>query len=316
MIHIYAGNDLDYQIHKVQQEIKDRKLTEYDYIELDGRDSDFDIQLFLMELESLSLFVVDKVFVLKNFPGVAYKWPYSKDLATNIIQNIDVSPSWMFFFVNESNKLLKASELMKYFAKNARFHLSTQMSDQELKRTLNHWLQKHLPHLSNDFKQQLYQRISSYTQLQKAMKSLELVDEGLTEAEILQLISDPYEAKIYELCDALLLKQHHQAFQVYHSFKQQFIKPQSIMFQLANQFRQYFQLFTLAKVESNVNILSKKLGMSERQIGYILQRKRHIIQPNRALFYLHQLSILDQEMKFGRIEPELALEKFMLEILS
>ncbi len=173
-----------------------------------------------------------------------------------------------------------------------------------------------MPQLSHDFKQHLYQRITTYAQLQKAMEALELVDKSFTEAEILMLISDPYEAKIYELCDALLLKQHHQAFQVYHSFKQQFIKPQSIMFQLANQFRQYFQLFTLAKVESNITLLSKKLGMSERQIGFILQRKRHIIQPNRALFYLHQLSLLDQEIKFGRIEPELALEKFMLEILS
>ena len=315
MIEIYSGTDIEFQISKVHQQIKQLKLDDYDFITLDGKSVDFDLTFFIMELETISLFSQPKVFLLKNFPGVSFKWPYSKDIALNVIQNILANLDWYFFFVNDADKLITSSELMKVFQKEARFHLKTNASESEMGATLNRWLDQKLPYLSSKSRGQLQQRIRSYSQLKTAIAALELADDQLSEEDILKLVQDPYEAKIYELCDNLLQKRSHQAFQIYASFKQQFIKPQSIMFQLSNQFRQYYQLFTLADGQTSYGDLAKLLKMSERQTAFILERKRHIVHPDKALYYLYRLSLFDQDIKFGRIEPDLALEKFMLEML-
>ena len=204
---------------------------------------------------------------------------------------------------------------MKFLNTHARFFENVSYTPNELVRMLNHNLERYNIKLSKNVFDEIVKRTTSFSELKTTLNSLQLADNTLTESQILALINDPYEAKIYELCDALLMKQQKKAFIIYQSFKDQFIKAQSILFQLARQLRQYYQLFTLANFIRNHDEIAKKLKLSDRQVHYILNHKRHIITPNLALSYLFRLSILDQEIKLGKIEADLALEKFMLEIL-
>jgi DNA polymerase-3 subunit delta len=145
------------------------------------------------------------------------------------------------------------------------------------------------------------------------MKIYKDQDMTITKEDILLLTSKNIDVDIFNLIDNIITSNKEKAIESYHEMLKLGEEPIMIVIMLANQFRMIYQ----------VKKLYQK-GYSEKDISSILKvhwypvrktlGKMQNYQEDKLLHYLKELANLDIQIKTGKIDKEIGLELFILNI--
>lgn len=135
----------------------------------------------------------------------------------------------------------------------------------------------------------------------------------ITESDIIELTHKNVDTDIFNLIENIVKKNKTSALE---SYKEMIIlgeEPIKIIIMLANQFRLIYQSRNLYKKGYSEKDISSLLGVHPYRIKLAIT-KGNQFQDNILLDYLKRLSELDINIKTGKIEKELGLELFILNL--
>ena len=143
------------------------------------------------------------------------------------------------------------------------------------------------------------------------LKSYKMEEKEITIDDVTALASENVEGNIFDLVDAIVLKNKETAMNIYHNLTLLGEEPIKILILLANQFRLLYQTKRL--------ILR---GYTDLEIANLLEVHPYPVklarskcknyQEEELLSYLNQLADLDYDIKTGKINSDAGLELFIL----
>lgn len=144
----------------------------------------------------------------------------------------------------------------------------------------------------------------------KLYKDTDLV---ITEDDIIELTHKNVDTDIFNLIENIVKKNKDSALESYKEMIQLGEEPIKIIIMLANQFRLMYQARNLYKKGYSEKDISSLLGVHPYRIKLAIT-KGNQFRDETLLSYLTQLSELDMNIKNGKINKELGLELFILNL--
>lgn len=135
----------------------------------------------------------------------------------------------------------------------------------------------------------------------------------ITKDDIINLTSKNIDTDIFNLIENIVTSSKEAAIESYHEMLRLGEEPIMILVMLANQFRMIYQVKRLYKFGYSEKDISKELKIHWYPVRKALGRMQEF-DDKKLLNYLYRLSELDIQIKTGKLEKELALELFILEV--
>lgn len=136
---------------------------------------------------------------------------------------------------------------------------------------------------------------------------------NITRDDIISLTSQNIDTDIFNLIDNILSLNKKKAIESYHEMVTLGEEPIMILIMLANQFRMLYQVKKLYRKGYTEKDISKELKVHWYPVRKSLGRIQNYAE-EKLLHYLYRLSELDFQIKNGKIDKDIALEIFILEI--
>lgn len=145
------------------------------------------------------------------------------------------------------------------------------------------------------------------------LKTYKDKDLKISKQDILDVTCKTVDIDIFSLIDNIVIKNKEKALESYHEMLKLGEEPIKIIIMLANQFRMMYQSKQLIKKGYSEKDIASHLDIHPYRIKLALEKSRNF-QENTLLTYLEQLAQLDYEIKSGRIDKNIGLELFILNI--
>ena len=136
-------------------------------------------------------------------------------------------------------------------------------------------------------------------------------DKVITKEDILSLCSSNSNDDIFDLINAVVSKDKDSALTIYSNLIRSNEEPIKIIITLANQFRLIYQCKELYKKGNSEDSISKILDVHPYRIKLALEKGKNY-SSKVILNYLDNLSDIDNNIKSGVIDKNLAFELFLL----
>lgn len=136
-------------------------------------------------------------------------------------------------------------------------------------------------------------------------------DKIINREDVLELCSSNSNNDIFDLINAVVNKDKDSALTVYSNLIKCNEEPIKIIITLANQFRLIYQCKELYKKGNSEDSISKILDVHPYRVKLALEKSRNY-SSNVILNYLESLSDIDNNIKSGVIDKNLAFELFVL----
>lgn len=137
-------------------------------------------------------------------------------------------------------------------------------------------------------------------------------DLNITKEDIMAISINNVDTDIFHLIDNIILKKHDKALESYYEMIKIGEEPVKIIIMLANQIRLIYQVKILNKNHYNIFDMMKILGSKKYPIEKALEKEKKFTE-ELLLKYLYKLSLLDLNIKTGKIDKNIGLELFILE---
>lgn len=145
------------------------------------------------------------------------------------------------------------------------------------------------------------------------LKTYKYDEKEITKEDILACSIDNIDTNIYKFIDNIISKKKDEALKTYYELLKNNENPSNIIGLLASKFRLMYQVVILNKKGMNNNEISKLLGVHAYPVKLALESSKRY--PEKVLLkYLKNLANLDLDIKTGKINPELAIELFILNV--
>lgn len=145
------------------------------------------------------------------------------------------------------------------------------------------------------------------------LKTYKYDEKEITKEDILACSIDNIDTNIYKFIDNIISKKKDEALKTYYELLKNNENPSNIIGLLASKFRLMYQVVILNKKGMNNNEISKLLGVHAYPVKLALESSKRY--PEKVLLkYLKSLANLDLDIKTGKINPELAIELFILNV--
>lgn len=145
------------------------------------------------------------------------------------------------------------------------------------------------------------------------LKTYKNRDLEISRQDILDVTCKTVDIDIFKLIDNIVIKNKEKALESYAEMIKLGEEPIKIIIMLANQFRMMYQSKQLIKKGYTEKDIASSLAIHPYRIKLALEKGRNFDE-SILLQYLQKLSTLDYEIKSGRIDKNIGLELFILEI--
>ena len=145
------------------------------------------------------------------------------------------------------------------------------------------------------------------------LKYYKIEEKIITDEDVMNMTHKTIDLDIFKLIDHIILKEKESALETYHEMLKYNEEPIKLIIMLANQFRLMYQAKTLIKKGYREDEIAKKLDVHPYPVKLALKKARNY-EEDRLLSLLGKLADLDYNIKSGKIEKELALDLFIIEL--
>ena len=138
-------------------------------------------------------------------------------------------------------------------------------------------------------------------------------DKLITKDDVFCVCSESLDVDMNELTNSIVSKNMKTALKIYDELIKQGEEPLQIIIRLANQFRIIYQVKELSKKGYSNKDITNILGIHPYRIQKAMEIS-YSFPSKKLLSYMQRLAELDEGIKLGAIDKNIALELFMLEI--
>lgn len=138
-------------------------------------------------------------------------------------------------------------------------------------------------------------------------------DKNITTDDIYNVCSEFVDVDLNELTNSIVNKNIKQALKIYEELVKQGEEPIQIIIRLANQFRIIYQVKELSKKGYSSKDITNILGIHPYRVQKALENS-YQFSSQKLLDYLKKLAKIDEDIKIGVTDKNMALELFILEV--
>lgn len=287
---------------KKEHDINDMNLITFDYTK-DTMDH------ILEECNTMPFFSEHKMVVIQNctFFGAS-----NKDTVDELVHYLEAPNPTTIVVLDYDGKKDARKKVGKDLAKLTKEFRFEQISEEERNRMIREECQKRQITMDQGALREFQIRVGLdlnrlYTELDK----LELHGGKITKEVIEALISRPIEDDTFLLSNAIFTHDTKKVFSLIQDFKQNNVEIIALIGLLAAQFRFLVQVQTLKNEGYSNDNIARELSTSPGRIWHTVKNVGQYRKED-LLTILKDLSILDQDIKTGRIDKQQGFEVFLL----
>lgn len=314
MVYVFYGIN-DFLIRKEIQKILEKENADelsYDRYDLENTS----IEEIIVHADSIDLFGHKKILLVENsyiFTGTTNKKLLEQNTITleNYLKN--PNPNTILIFTIYKDKLDERKKIVKLCKEKGYLKEYNQVVD-AYKTVID--LFKPFS-ISRENAIYLTERVGeNLSILEMEIDKIKLYKgetSEVTKNDILALTSKNIDTDIFNLIDNILSGRKKEAIESYHEMIQLGNEPIMILIMLANQFRMLYQVKKLFGKGYTEKDISRELKVHWYPVRKAMSKMQNY-DDKKLIHYLYQLSELDIGIKTGKVDKNIALEIFILEI--
>ena len=310
MVYLLYGNN-EYLINKKLEEIN-KQTNELSINNYDLENTS--LEQIIDDATTIDLFSESKTIIVDNsyiFAGTTNKkLKQNTDILEDYLNNPNPNTNIIFILNREKiDERKKITKLIKDKGNVLEFN-----KDLDIKSTIKTLFDDYK--IDNESINLLIDRVGNDVYLlENEITKIKLYkdkNKNITKEDILLLTTKNINTDIFNLIENIINKDLNNA---YYEYKEivKIEEPIKILIMLANQFRIIYQSKELYKKGLTEGEIASSLGIHPYRIKLAINKSRNY-ESNTILKYLYNLASIDIDIKTGKIDPNLALELFILNI--
>ena len=303
---IYGDEDyfIDKEIKKIKEKYKDYDLINYDMLETN-------ISSAIEDASMISLFSSNKLIICNNCIFLTgSKCDIDHDI-DSLLKYIEIDSDCILVLVVNSESLDNRKKIVKELNK-CNVVKCLKLKDYELNNFIKNYCKDNGYTIDNNALNLFLNKLTDNLYiLSSELYKLFIYknDKNITKSDIELVISKVINTNIFDLINSIVEKNIDKSLELYDDLliiNEEEIK---LIVTLANQFRLIYQVKTMYKSGFSELDISKKLEIHP----YRIKLANNInISLDDCLLYLKKLSVLDEDIKSGKIDKKVGFEKFIL----
>lgn len=265
---------------------------------------------------TLSLFSQKKMIIVDNSyiftPSVRKKGlDHNIDLLNKYIEN--PNPDTILIFVINEEKIDDRKKIVKLIKINGNVIEFNEVKniDAFIKNELNDYKMDAIT--INSFVNRVGDNSAIITSEIEKLKLYKNDDKIITKEDVLNVCSEQIDVDMNELTNSIVSKNISKSLKIYNELIKQGEEPLQIIIRLANQFRIIYQSKELTKKGYSNKDIADILGIHPYRVKKALEIS-YKFPSKELLSILKKLSRIDEGIKMGNMDKNIALEQFILEI--
>ena len=278
------------------------------------RGSEWDISELIADLQTVPFFSDNRVVIVEN-PGFIVSPKVNDEPFVNALVSYFKKPNESTTFIiyidqNIDRRRKALNTLVKYMKRE----VYDTLSEEDFQQAVNEDLRNSGLKLDFDSRNELMQRLPlDLDNWKNELEKLKLYPEKIDREVIRQLVAKPLESNVFELTNAVNTRNTARAIEVYHDLLVNNKNDiQGLIGLLAGQFRFMLQAVTLMEQGYNQKKIAEQLNCREGRV-YMAFKNSGSRNSRQLLKVLDSLAQLDQNIKSGKVNPQLGLELFLVE---
>ena len=304
---IYGDEDyfINLEIEKLKKKYSSYDIVKYDMLESNIKDAVEDASM-------ISLFSSNKLILCYNctfLTTIKCDIDHKTDDLLKYINNPNID-SIVVLLVN-SELLDNRKKIVKELSKSNVIKCN-KLKNYELDSFIKNYCKDNLFTIDSDainlFKEKLSDNLFIIT---SELNKLFIYKDNnkITKEDIKIVTSTMINSDIFDLINAIINKNLDKALELYDDLLKINEEEIKLIITLANQFRLIYQVKTMYKMGFSENDIVSKLGVHP----YRVKLSNNVdINLDECTFYLKKLSVLDEEIKTGKIDKKVGFQKFIL----
>lgn len=265
---------------------------------------------------TLSLFSQKKMIIVDNSyiftPSVRKKGlDHNIDLLNKYIEN--PNPDTILIFVINEEKIDDRKKIVKLIKINGNVIEFNEVKniDAFIKNELNDYKMDAIT--INSFVNRVGDNLAIITSEIEKLKLYKNDDKIITKDDVFDVCSEQIDVDMNELTNSIVSKNISKSLKIYNELIKQGEEPLQIIIRLANQFRIIYQSKELTKKGYSNKDIVDILGIHPYRVKKALEIS-YKFPSKELLSILKKLSRIDEGIKMGNMDKNIALEQFILEI--
>lgn len=265
---------------------------------------------------TLSLFSQKKMIIVDNSyiftPSVRKKGlDHNIDLLNKYIEN--PNPDTILIFVVNEEKIDDRKKIVKLIKINGNVIEFNEVKniDTFIKNELNDYKMDAIT--INSFVNRVGDNLAIITSEIEKLKLYKNDDKIITKDDVFNVCSEQIDVDMNELTNSIVSKNISKSLKIYNELIKQGEEPLQIIIRLANQFRIIYQSKELTKKGYSNKDIADILGIHPYRVKKALEIS-YKFPSKELLSILKKLSRIDEGIKMGNMDKNIALEQFILEI--
>lgn len=265
---------------------------------------------------TLSLFSQKKMIIVDNSyiftPSVRKKGlDHNIDLLNKYIEN--PNPDTILIFVINEEKIDDRKKIVKLIKINGNVIEFNEVKniDAFIKNELNDYKMNAIT--INSFVNRVGDNLAIITSEIEKLKLYKNDDKIITKDDVFDVCSEQIDVDMNELTNSIVSKNISKSLKIYNELIKQGEEPLQIIIRLANQFRIIYQSKELTKKGYSNKDIVDILGIHPYRVKKALEIS-YKFPSKELLSILKKLSRIDEGIKMGNMDKNIALEQFILEI--
>lgn len=276
--------------------------------------SEWEISELIADLQTVPFFSDNRVVIVEN-PGFIVSPKVNDEPFVNALVSYFKKPNESTTFIiyidqNIDRRRKALNTLVKYMKRE----VYDTLSEEDFQQAVNEDLRNSGLKLDFDSRNELMQRLPlDLDNWKNELEKLKLYPEKIDREVIRQLVAKPLESNVFELTNAVNTRNTARAIEVYHDLLVNNKNDiQGLIGLLAGQFRFMLQAVTLMEQGYNQKEIAEQLNCREGRV-YMAFKNSGSRNSRQLLKVLDSLAQLDQNIKSGKVNPQLGLELFLVE---
>ena len=319
MNYLIYGQENYLVINKYKELIKG--YEELSIYQNDYTNKEFSIEDFINNINTIDLFSNKKMYILSNCNFLKAKDKFTDDnykLLEEYLNNSNDENDVIFMLnLKVDEKVDSRKKIFKLLNKTCKVFNYEQIDAVSFKNYFSDFINKYSLDINKDAKEEFFNRLPlDLLNMENEFLKLSLLSNTITKQDICELISPIYNEKIFDLIDALIVKNTNKGLEIFYDLLNQDNEPLAMVYQLAAQFRFIFKVKTLLNRGFDSNNIISELKQNPYYIKNTIN-KCSKIGTQRILKILSELSELDIKFKSDiNIDKRIMLEIFIFKELS
>lgn len=310
--YLIYGNDnylINYNIKKILKTKKDEEITKtvYDMNEVT-------IEEVLDDINTFDLFNNLKIVICENATFLSSEAKKDNQNADLLVEYLEKANNDNILIISYNGDIDERKKIVKTLKKNSTVIKCDKLNDNEIISFIKNKLNKSGYKISNInlFIERTGNDLQIINNELTKLMYYKLEEKIITDEDIINLVPKKMDDNIFELIDAVVIKDTKKIFELYDIMTNYYNEePTKIIIMVANQFRLILQTKLLNKKGLTEQEIAKNLKVHPYRVKLAFQKGKNI-STQKLEQYLLSLANLDLDIKMGKQNKNKALEIFFL----